>query len=128
MLGHLKQRVAEVLASAQVANLATCGPTGLQSRFYPCAALGMQLYLLVPATSDQLFNLEHVPTAVASTTEWQLYGRGYVLPVEQGPPGLVWPEFVDTAGCVLVHLRPVRLQINQPRGWGYRETIDIEGE
>ena len=128
MLVHLKQRVAEVLAPARAANLSTSGPAGLQSRIYPCAALGMQLYLLVPATSDQLFNLEHVPTAVVSTTEWQLYGRGYALPLAQAPPDLVLPELVDTAGCVLVHIRPVRLQINQLQGWGYCETIDIEGE
>lgn len=126
MLAHLKERVVEVLAPARSANLATSGPAGLQARVYPCEALGMCLYLLVPGTSDQLFNLEYEPTAVASTPQWQLHGHGYILPLSQAPPTLKLPTMAESLGCVLVELRPTRLQINHTQGWGYGETIDID--
>ncbi len=126
MLAHLKQRVVEVLAPVRSANLATSGPAGLQARVYPCEAVGMCLYLLVPGTSDQLFNLEYEPTAVVSTPQWQLHGHGHVLPLNQAPPALSLPTLAEAMGCVLVELRPTRLQINQLQGWGYGETIDID--
>ncbi|MCL4265192.1 MAG: hypothetical protein KJ069_18395 [Anaerolineae bacterium] len=126
MLAHLKQRVEEVLAPVRLANLATSGPAGIQARVYPCEALGVCLYLLVPGTSDQLFNLEHESTAVASTAHWQLRGHGYVRPLNQAPPALKLPAMAEAVGCVLVELRPTRLQINHIQGWGYGETIDID--
>ena len=126
MLAHLRQRVEDVLSSVQQANLSTAGPAGIQAQVFPCEAVGMHLYLLVPGTSEHLFNLENEPTAVVSTTEWQLHGRGYVRPMAQAPPELSLPHSTDAVGCVLVEIQPVRLQINQPQGWGYGETIDID--
>ncbi len=125
MLAHLQQRVEEVLAPVQAANLSTSGPAGIQSRVFPCEAMGMWLYLLVPGTSDQLFNLEYEPTAVVSTKQWQMYGRGYTIPLSQAPPQLSLPRSADAPGCVLVRIEPARLQINHSQGWGYGETIDI---
>jgi len=86
----------------------------------------MRLYLLVPSTSDDLFNLEHAPTAVVSTPDWQLHGRGYILTPAQSPANLALPHSAEAAGCVLVEIQPERLQINHPQGWGYGETIDID--
>ncbi|HRQ36579.1 MAG TPA: hypothetical protein PLD25_01550 [Chloroflexota bacterium] len=125
MLAHLRQRVEDVLAPVQTANLSTSGPAGIQSRVFPCEAVGMWLYLLVPGTSDHLFNLEHEPTAVVSTKQWQLHGRGCTIPLSQAPPTLSLPHSPDAPGCVLVKIQPMRLQINQPQGWGNGETIDI---
>jgi hypothetical protein len=126
MLAHLRQRVENVLSPVQQANLSTAGPAGIQAQVFPCEAVGMKLYLLVPSTSDHLLNLEFEPTAVVSTSEWQLHGRGFVLPLAQAPPGLSLPRSPEAPGCILVEIRPIRLQINQPQGWGYGETIDID--
>lgn len=126
MLEHLRQRVEDVLGTVEQANLSTSGPAGIQARVFPCEALGMRLYLLVPGTSDHLFNLECAPTAVVSTPEWQLHGHGFILALDQAPPKLALPHSPAAIGCVLIEIRPGRLQINHPQGWGFGETIDID--
>lgn len=127
MLEHLRRRVAGVLAAAQTATLSTSGPAGIEARVYPCEAAGLYLYLLVPGTSDQLLNLEHDTTAVVTTPEWQLRGVGRSLPLAAAPSGLLLPISPQAAGCVLVEIRPFRLQINRRNGWGFSETIDLDG-
>ncbi|MCA9873736.1 MAG: hypothetical protein KC441_08775 [Anaerolineales bacterium] len=128
MLEHLRQRVEEVLKPVRQANLSTSGPAGIQARVLPCEAHGMLLYLLVPSTSDQLFNLECSSTAVVSTAEWQLRGDGLIMDLAQAPPALNLPRSPEAVGCMLVKIRPARLQINHPKGWGFGETIDIDEE
>ena len=126
MLDHLRQRVVEALSEVQVANLATCGPAGLRARFFACEALGVRLYLLVPSTSDHLFNLEQRRTAVVSTPEWQVEGAGFILPLAAAPCELALPQKAEAPGCVLVEIQPTRLQINCQNTWGFRETIDVD--
>jgi hypothetical protein len=126
MLDHLRQRVIEVLAPVQNATLSTCGPAGIQARIFPCQAAGLRLYLLVPSTSDQLFNLEHEATAVVTTPEWQVRGWGRRLALALAPAALALAASPYAAGCDLVEIEPHRLQINRPCGWGYLETIDID--
>jgi len=126
MLDHLRQRVIEALTPVQAASLATCGPAGLRARFFPCEALGLRLYLLVPGTSDHLFNLEQQEMAVVSTPEWQVQGAGHILPLAAAPPELALPQKAEAPGCVLVEIQPTRLQINCPNTWGFRETIDVD--
>src|SRR3712207_6298913 len=74
MLNHLRQRIAETLAPVRSATLATDGPAGLLAHLLPCAASGTLLYLLVPRTSDHLFNLESHPSVVVATLGWQVHG------------------------------------------------------
>jgi len=126
MLEHLRQRVVETLASIQTATLSTSGPAGIQARAFPCEARGLHLYLLIPGVSDQLLNLEYDPTAVVSTPAWQLHGSVLILNLRDAPAGLVLVHDPDAVGCVLVQIRPFRLQINRRNGWGFSETIDIE--
>ena len=126
MLDHLRQRVIEALTPVRAASLATCGPAGLRARFFPCEALGLRLYLLVPGTSDHLFNLEGQKTAVVSTPEWLVHGAGHVLPLAAAPRELALPRKAEASGCVLVEIQPNRLQINGPSDWGFSETIDVD--
>jgi hypothetical protein len=126
MLSHLRQHTHDILASAKTATLSTSGPAGLQARPFPCEALDIRLYLLVPSISDQLLNLEQDPTAVASTTRWVLRGEGRVLSLSAAPPALRLPLVSNADGCVLVELQPRQLQVYQDVGWGFRETIDID--
>jgi len=126
MLNHLRQHIAATLASAQSATLATSGPAGLQAQVAACAANGIQLYLLLPRTSDQLLNLEHNRAVVVTTAEWQLYGRARVVATTEGAAAQQLLEAPDAAWSVVVEVQPTRVSIAQREGWGAAETIDLE--
>jgi hypothetical protein len=123
MLNHLRQRVIETLSSAKAATLSTHGAAGIQANVFPCEAIDLILYLLVPRTSDHLFNLEQNPEVVVTTETWQVRGPARIAP---GPPaGLALLQQPDAAWCEVVVVHPQRLQIERPGGSGHAETIDI---
>jgi hypothetical protein len=124
MLNHLRQRVVDTVCAAETVTLSTCGPADIQANVFPCEALELVLYLLVPRTSDHLFNLEHNPEVVVTTAAWQLRGIACIAP--SCPPGLDLLQRADAAWCHVVQVLPRRLQIEQPDGVGYAETIDVE--
>lgn len=123
MLSHLRQRVAETLSAARTATLSTHGAAGIQANVFPCESVDLGLYLLVPRTSDQLFNLEHSPEVVVTTETWQVRGMARIAP--ERPAGLALLQQPDAAWCEVVMVRPTRLQIEWPGGSGHAETIDI---
>ena len=124
MLNHLRQRVVEALSMARTATLSTHGAAGLQASVIPCQALETILYLLVPRTSDHLFNLEHSPEVVVTTETWQMRGTARIAP--DCPAGLALLGQPDAAWCEVVAVRPTRLQIEPQGGLGHAETIDID--
>lgn len=126
MINHLRQRVAALLAAAQTAILSTSGPAGLHAQSFPCQAHGLLLYLLVPATSDHLLNLEEREDVLVNTSRWQLRGRGRILPLDKGPDVLLLSQQPNAIGCVLLEVYPLQLQVQRLREWGFSETIDIE--
>jgi hypothetical protein len=126
MLDHLQKRVAEALASARTVTLATCGPAGVQAQTLACEAVGLRLYVLVPRTSDQLFNLEIQDEMIAVTPCWQLYGHAHRLDKGDWPPQLALARSAEAPWCELITIRPIRLQIANPEGWGFAETIDVD--
>jgi hypothetical protein len=126
MLDHLQQRIAETLAEARAATLATYGPASIQANVFPCEATADGLYLLVPRTSDHLFNIENQPAAVATTADWQLYGAAEVLPA--CPAGLALSRRPDAPWCAVVRLTPGRLHIAPSSRPGCWETIDMLNE
>ena len=75
MLDYARQRAIEALRGHRKAVLATSGPAGVQASEFPCEALGLNLYLLVPQTSDRLFNLEHDSTVTLLAPGWELRGK-----------------------------------------------------
>ncbi len=125
MLNYARQQAAEALEKARTAVLATSGPAGVQASEVPCAARDLALYLLVPQTSDHLFNLEQNPEVTVLSAGWELKGEARVLvPGEPGPvldlfrePGAEW--------CVLVRVDARRLHIRGEGAWGNVETIDL---
>lgn len=126
MLDYARQRVAEVLKLSRTAVLATSGPAGVQANEFACEALDLNLYLLVPQTSDHLFNLEHNPAVTLLTARWELKGEAYVLPSSAPAQQL---NLLQTAGaewCVLVRVEPAQVQIRREAGWGNLETFDIK--
>jgi len=124
MLSHLRQRVADTLVTAATATLSTYGLAGIQVNVFPCEARELVLYLLVPRTSDHLFNLESNSGVVLWTESWQARGIGCLVP--EIPAGLALLERPDAAWCQVVAVYPSRLQIERSHGSDYAETIDID--
>ncbi len=126
MLDYARQRALEALRTPCRAILATSGPAGIQAGEFPCEAIDLNLYLLVPKTSDHLFNLEHDPTVTLLSASWELKGQAQVIPSGGldlrldllREPGAEW--------CALVRVDPCRLQIRRGEGWGNIETIDLK--
>jgi hypothetical protein len=125
MLDHLRQHVIDLLHSADVATLSTHGPAGIQAQLLPCEACGLRLFLLAPATSELLYNLEHQPAVVVTAAGWQLQGRAYARLPDAAPPDLALSRSPRALGCVVVEVEGQRLQVGKPNGWGFSETIDI---
>src|SRR5574341_624459 len=74
MLDKLRDRAAQILAETHFCTLATTGPAGIQASMVPCAGRGTTLYLLVPDTSDHLFNLEIEPEVAVTAETWHMRG------------------------------------------------------
>ena len=116
----------EALKIPRRAVLATNGPAGIQAGEFPCEAIELKLYLLVPKTSDHLFNLEYDSTITLLTVGLELKGKAQVIfPGEPEieldllrEPGAEW--------CELVRVDPCRIQIRKEGSWGNLETIDFE--
>lgn len=126
MLEHLRKRIVEALNTVRTATLSTYGPAEIQASLLPCEAVGMCLYLLLPATSDHLLNLETRPDVVVTTPEWHLRGRAVVLEKDDYPDGLALAQQSEAQWSRLVRVEPSRLHLHRCNGWGYGETIDIE--
>jgi hypothetical protein len=105
--------------------LATKGPDGVQVSEFPCEALDLKLYLLVPQTSDHLFNLEHVSTVSLLTEIWDLKGEAQTLSPDSNNLKLDILREPQAQWSVLVRVRPIKLQIRNGEGWGNLETLDI---
>jgi hypothetical protein len=125
MLDYARQRAIEALKIPRTVVLATSGPAGVQASEFPYEAKELALYLLVPRTSDHLFNLEHNCTATLLAAGWELKGETQIVATTPigldlnllNEPGAEW--------CVLVRVDPVRIQIRRAGGWGNIETIDL---
>jgi hypothetical protein len=124
MLNHLRERVTQMLSETTTALLSTHGEAGLQAGTFPCEADGLCLYLLVPRTSDHLFNLEHASEVVITTDDFQL--RGTACVVSDCPAGLDLRQRPDAAWCEVVRVDPSRLQIEKAGESATAETIDMD--
>jgi hypothetical protein len=126
VLEHLRQRVIQTLASARSLTLSTFGPAGLQSSRLPCEAADTTLFVLIPRTSDHLFNLEANPAVVVVSGEWNLRGAARVVLPEAAPPGLQITHTPEAQWNALVEIRPSRVNLLRVEPSGYSETIDMD--
>jgi len=127
MLEPLQRRVTEALKTETAVTLSTTGPGGIQAGFFPCEAEALTLYLLVPASSDVVFNLETETAVVVTTPRWQMEGQAEMCALSQAQPDLKLVQSPRAAGCVLVVVHCQRIHFNWTEGWGYQETIDCNG-
>lgn len=128
MLDYARQHATEALSLPRRVVLATSGPAGVLAGEFPCEAKDLALYLLVPRTSDHLFNLEHNSSVTLLSAGWELKGEAMVVATMGiSAPGLDLGLLGEPAAqwCVLVRIDPVRIQIKRDGGWGNIETIDV---
>lgn len=126
MLDYARQRASEALRIPRSAVLATSGPAGIQAGEFPCEAIDLDLYLLVPKTSDHLFNLEHDSTVTLLTAGWELKGQAQIIPPGVSDLRLDLLREPGAGWCVLVRIDPWQMQIRREEGWGNIETIDLK--
>jgi hypothetical protein len=126
MLDYARQRATEILKTPNRAILATSGPAGVQAGEFPCEAVGLELYLLVPGTSDHLFNLEHDPSVSLLSTAWEVKGEAQIVPPDAPHPGLCITLEPFAHWCQLVRVDPFLIQVRREEGWGNLETLDLK--
>ncbi len=126
MMDYARQRTIEALKTACTTVLATSGPAGILESEHPCEALGLVLYLVLPGTSDHLFNLEQDRRVALLTDEWGLRGVGRVLSSAETQPELKRLQPLLNDWYVLVKILPTQIQVRRRDGWGDVETIDLE--
>jgi len=125
MFDYARQRAIEALSLPRKVVLATSGPAGVQAGEFLCEAKELVLYLLLPRTSDQLFNLEHNCTATLLSDGWELKGEAQIVAASSPGLDLNLLQEPGSEWCVLVRVDPVRIQIRRAGGWGNIETIDL---
>ena len=125
MLNYARDRAKEILKTAHTSILATVGTAGLKVSQFPCEAVDLDLYLLLPRTSDHLFNLEQDSRVALHTDQWELTGRGRALLSGEKCPQINLIPKTGAAWYVLVKVAPSQIQILRPEGWGPVETIDL---
>jgi hypothetical protein len=125
MFDYAHQRAIEVLGSPQTAVLATDGPAGVLVGEFPCAVSGLNLYLLVPQTSDHLFNLECDATVTLLIDRCEVKGQAQIISREAIQPtcDLLREPAADWCACMRVEI--FQVQLRSEAGWGNRETIDL---
>jgi hypothetical protein len=127
MLDYARQRAMEVLKAVRTAVLATSGPAGVQASEFPCEAVGLDLYILVPQTSDHLFNLEHESTVTLLAAGLELKGDAQIITPGSTDLDMDLLQEPGAAWCALVRITPCQVQIRREGGWGNIETIDLNG-
>jgi hypothetical protein len=124
VLHQLRQQAREALSSVRQIVLSTYGPAEIQAESLPCEAVGLALYVLVPTTSDLLFNLESDGHMVVATSDtWQLRGVAHVLSRGEYPSELSISRLPEAAWSELAEIRPTKLQLRPLVGQG--ATIDV---
>lgn len=125
MLDYPRQRAREALKAPQTVVLATCGPTGVIASEFPCESVDLVLYLLLPQTSDHLFNLEQDDRIALLAQEWELRGKGRALSPEEKHPELGLIRDDGFEWHVLIKVEPIQIRFRRAEGWGATETIDL---
>jgi hypothetical protein len=125
MLNYAQKRAIEALKTVNCVVLASNGPAGLLVSEFPCRAVGLNLYRLVPKTSDHLFNLEHDSAVSLVTRGWELYGEAKIGAIDSfNFESDAW-QHQETEWCVIIQVIPDRIQFRKETGWGNLETIDL---
>jgi hypothetical protein len=128
MLRQLRAEALALIDATPDCILSTIGPAGVQASAVTCAVHAGCIYMLVPSTIDQLFNIEHELEVVLTGTSWQLRGAALAIGEATGPRGTA-PDMIQArarAACTtLVEVFPLRMHLKAVGQRQYRETIDF---
>jgi hypothetical protein len=128
MLNQLRTEALALIAATPGCTLSTIGPAGVQASVVACVVREDCVYVLVPSTIDQLFNLEHELEIVLTSSLWQLRGAALVLSEADGQQGTAPYDLsaqARAAGYTLVEVFPLRMQLEPTGRRRYRDTIDF---
>jgi len=125
MFDYAQQRALEALGTPISAVLVTSGPAGVLVGEFPCVVLDLILYLLVPQTSDHLFNLEYESAVTLLITRSQVKGRAQIVARGAVHPDCSLLRNPAAAWGVFVRIEVSQVQIWSEEGWGNRETLDL---
>ena len=127
MFDKLRARALAAIEAAEHCTLSTAGPAGVQASIVTCLFHSGCVYLLVPSTSDQLFNLEQAAEIVLTTAEWSLRGAA-LLAASDGLQVRAPRELHERARAttqILVEVFPLRMQLVASATSPFPETIDF---
>ncbi len=119
MLEELRNRIISYLSQNRVCVIATSGSLGAWAVSAQYDNAGLELNCRLPRWSDALFHIEQEPRVMAIIQDadplrWMQYGGVAVI--------------ADSSDerYVNVHIVPKRIDlIDESRGWGARETLDL---
>lgn len=125
MFDYVRLRASETIKDVRSVVLATSGPAGVQANEFTCEAHGLLLYLLLPQTSDHLYNLEHDSQVTLLAHGWQVKGNAQVITAQEAPDSLRLLQNAGARWSTLLRIEVCVLQITGVKGWGNIETIDL---
>ncbi len=125
-LDYARERAIEALRYTRSVVFVTSGPAGMLAGEFPCEAIGLDLYLLVPQTSDHLFNLEQDAAVALVSAAWELKGDARIISPVPVDIELALLQPPEAKWCALVRVEPRQMHIRREGGWGNLETIDLE--
>ena len=97
----------------------------MQTGQFRCEVLDLSLYLLIPQTSDHLFNLEHESTITLLTAGCELKGQARRIARVAPDLNLDLCHELSAEWCALVRVEIFRRQLRSEDGWRNHETIDL---
>jgi nitroimidazol reductase NimA-like FMN-containing flavoprotein (pyridoxamine 5'-phosphate oxidase superfamily) len=143
MLDELRERIATYLAEHQVCVLSTAGSEDAWAMPVHYRSHGLEIDCLLPRWADVAYHLEQDPRVMLvildtrKTSEvlppalrW-LQVRGTARPVEEPDWETLLPEETRTSVppdklYLVVRVAPERIDLlDESRGWGVRETLDL---
>jgi hypothetical protein len=128
MLNQLRTEALALIDATPECILSTTGPAGVQASAVTCVVHAGCIYMLVPSTIDQLFNIEHELEVVLTGASWQLRGAAVAIGEAAGLRGTAPAEIqaqARAACTTLVEVFPLRMHLKAVGRQQYRETIDF---
>jgi hypothetical protein len=128
MLKKLRAEALALIAARPHCTLSTIGPAGVQASLVECLVREDCVYVLVPATVDHLFNIEHELEVVLTSSLWQLRGAALGLSDASGLQRTAPSDIsahAKAAGYMLLEVFPLRMHLEPAGRRRYRETIDF---
>jgi hypothetical protein len=125
MLDTLQHTVREAFRMTREVILATDGAAGILAQRFPAEGRELRIYLLVPATSDHLYNLEGCAKLALAAENWDLTGSGRILEVDEAAEDLGLLKTANVHWSRILEVEPQRMHLYRKENQAVEETIDF---